>query len=188
MQPAAAIFGGTRGMPARLARGEVRYPNAVSVAPYAFALDRNRANLAAAQRFAVEQQCETAEDRLERAHRRMVHQREWQEREEPAIRRAIAECWVARAALSDRRELQVAWIERARQLDRTAPALKTTAREIAAGFFDAGSEAREREDWDMSYSLFSSAVRSDPRLAWARRYAEEARIQRLGLKTQVRAW
>ena len=187
-RPGAVVFGGAHGAPALLARGEVRYPNAVTVAPYAFALDRNRANLAEARRLALEQQCQGATARFERARRRMIHQRGWPEREEPAIRRAIAECWVARAAESDRRELQVAWIERARQLDPTAPALKTTAREIAAGFFDAGTEAREREDWDRSYELFSSAVRADPRLAWARRYAEEARIQRLGLTTPVRAW
>ncbi len=187
-RPDAAVFGGTHGTPARLARGEVRYPNAVTLAPYAFALDRNRANLAAAQRIAAERHCEGAETRFERVRRRMVHQHDRPEPEDPATRRAIAECWVARAAESDRRELQVSWIERARQLDPTAPTLKTTAREIAAGFFEAGAEAREREDWETSYSLFSSAVRADPRLAWARRYAEEARIQRLGLTTPVRAW
>jgi hypothetical protein len=187
-RPGAAIIGGMQGRPARLARGEVRYPNAVSLVPYASALDRNRANLTAAQRLATELRCEAAEARLESVRRRMVHQLAWREREEAPTRRGLAECWVARAAASDRRELQTAWIERARQLDPTTPALTTTAREIAAGFFEAGSEAREREDWDRSYSLFSSAVRADPRLAWARRYAEEARIERLGLKSPVRAW
>ncbi len=187
-RPGAVVFGGTHGTPARLAGGEVRYPNTVTLAPYAFALDRNRANLASAQRFAAERQCEAAEHRFERVRRRMVHQRDRPEGGDPATRRAMAECWIARAAETDRRELEVTWIERARQLDPTAPALETTAREIASDFFDAGAEARAREDWEASYRLFSSAVRADPRLAWARRYAEEARIQRLGLTTPVRAW
>jgi len=186
--PDAVIYGGMHGRPARLARGEVRFPNAVSLAPYPFALDRNRANSSAAQRLAVEGQCESAESRFERVRRRMVGQRGWEEDGGAGVRRSIADCWIARAAKSGDHELQAAWIERARQLDRTAPALQTTAREIAAGLFEAAAAARDREDWDRSYSLFSSAVRADPRLAWARRYAEEARIERLGLTTPVRAW
>jgi len=187
-RPGSAIFGGVRGTPERLAGGEVRFPNAVTLASYAFVLDRNHANLSTAQRLAAEQQCEGAEARFERVRRRMIHQRDWGEREQAVVRRAIAECWIARAAASERRELQTSLVERARRLDSTAPALTTTAREIAAGFFDAGNTARNREDWDASYALFSSAVRIDPRLAWARRYAEEARTQRLGLKTPVHAW
>jgi hypothetical protein len=186
--PDSVIFGGTRGKPARLARGEVRFPNAVSLAPYPFALDRNRANLAAAERLAAELQCEGAESRYERIRRRMVHQRDSLGYDEAALRRAIAECWIARAAGSNAHELQSDWIVRARQLDPTTPALQTTAREIAAGFFDAAEAARNLEDWDASYGLYSSALRADPRLAWARRYAEEVRIERLSLKTPVRAW
>jgi hypothetical protein len=189
-RPGAPLIGGTRGVAARIAAGEVRYPKAVSLAPRRFAFDRNRANLAAAEKLAGELACDGAEARWDRARRRMVHQQEWLDREGPAIRRVLAECWVARAAADgdEGREVRVAWIERARRLDPTAPSLRTTAAEIASGFYEAGIEARGREDWSASYRDFDAAVRADPRLAWARRYAEEARIRRLGLTTPVRAW
>ena len=49
----------------------------------------------------------------------------------------------------------------------------------SAGRFLEGKAARQRESWEEAYRLFSSALQADPSLAWARRYAEEARGRRL---------
>jgi tetratricopeptide (TPR) repeat protein len=166
----------------------VRFPGTVTVAPYRFVLDRNQANAAASRRLAGELECAGAEARWHRARRRMVHRSDWLEANGPDVRRALAECWVALAARSADREEQAERIARARRLDPEAPALRTTARELAAALFAAGEEAHAAEDWSESYRCFRAAVRIDPRLAWARRYAEEARIHRLALTTQVRAW
>jgi hypothetical protein len=42
-------------------------------------------------------------------------------------------------------------------------------------------KAREAQDWEKAYVAFDGAVRANPSLSWARRYAEEARDLRLGL-------
>jgi lambda repressor-like predicted transcriptional regulator len=42
-----------------------------------------------------------------------------------------------------------------------------------------GVSSPESEAWEEAYRLFSAALRVDPSLSWARRYAEEARTHRL---------
>jgi lambda repressor-like predicted transcriptional regulator len=95
------------------------------------------------------------------------------------VQRELAECW-ARSALAspDRRE-QVDRVARGWEIDHRSPLVRDAARRIGVALFDAGERARAREDWEEAYRLFADAVRADPTLAWARRYAEEARRHRL---------
>jgi hypothetical protein len=186
--PGQAVVGGRNGYVPRLAAGEVRFPKAVSVVPPGFAIERSQANRTAALRLAAESDCDRAAERWRRARNRMLGRTEWLAANRPAIDRALADCWVAHADRSDDSAEQAKLVRLARSLDPQATSANPTAHDLAAHWFERGIEARENEDWIESYRSFSAAVDIDPRLAWARRYAEEARIHRLALRTKVRAW
>jgi len=166
-------------------------------------MDRNLANFAALEKSAAKLNCAKAEARWLRIRRRMVQKKAWPDHREPAARRALAECWAQRAMASVDREEQIAWLVRARELDHRAPSLRKASRPLAGTFFEEGKIAldaarslrrasqgggaqsardvsgAEGKAWEEVYRLFSTALRVDPSLSWARRYAEEARSHRL---------
>ncbi len=104
------------------------------------------------------------------------------------------------------REEQIAALVRARELDHRAPSLREASKPLAKAVFeegkialdtarglrvasrDGGAQAArhvsrpEGEAWEEAYRLFSAALRVDPSLSWARRYAEEARGHRLSTR------
>jgi hypothetical protein len=186
--PGGPVVGGVRGVAPLVAAGEVRFPRAVAVAPFAKAMQRTRANFEALAKRAEDLDCPGAEARWLRLRRRLVGTTERVERYRPAATRALAECWARRALASSDRGEQIAWLVRARELDHRAPSLRAAAHPLADALFDEGKAAREREAWEEAYRLFTSALRVEPSRSWARRYAEEARAHRLGLKTPVHAW
>ena len=162
-----------------MARGEARFPRVVEVVSEADALERARAGFTALVDRSAELGCAEAESDWQRIRSTFVGGRRWLEGVEPQARRALAECWVGRALASRERALQVEWLERAREIDHRAPSLRRAAEPLGRKLFEAGKAARDRDDWEEAYRLFSAALRADPSLAWARRHAEEARGQRL---------
>jgi hypothetical protein len=200
------VVGGARGVPPRVEAGEVRFPRAVAVVSLEEAMDRNRANFAALEKSAAKLNCTKAEARWLRIRWRMVGKHAWPEHPGPAARRALAECWARRAMASVDREEQIAWLVRARELDRRAPSLRQASKPLAGTLFEEGKIALdaarslrrasqgggaqsardvsgpEGEAWGEVYRLFSAALRVDPSLSWARRYAEEARSHRLATR------
>jgi hypothetical protein len=205
--PHGPVVGGTRGVPPLVEAGEVRFPRAVAVVPHEEAMDRNRMNFAALEKRAENLDCAKAEARWLRIRRRMVKKTSWLDHQGPAARRALAECWARRAMASADREEQIAWLVRARELDHRAPSLREASKPLARILFEEGKTALdaarglrrtshgggaqsvrrvpslEGEAWEEAYRLFSTALRVDPSLSWARRYAEEARTHRLARKS-----
>jgi hypothetical protein len=151
-------------------------------------MQRNDANAVALERHATAGDCSGAEARWLRMRRRMVDKNAWLAHRTPGARRSLAECWARSAAESADRGEQIALLVRARELDHRAPSLRAAAPPLARALFEEGKAARDREAWEEAYHLFSDALRVEPGLAWARRYAEEARGRNLGLKTPARAW
>jgi lambda repressor-like predicted transcriptional regulator len=169
-------------------------------------MDRNRANFAALEKRAAKLDCTNAEARWLRIRQRMVQKTSWLDREGPAARRVLAECWARRAMASKGREEKIAWLVRARELDRRAPSLRDASEPLAAALFGEGKIALDtarslrrtshegceaerhvvsgpkNEAWEEAYRLFTAALRVDPSLSWARRYAEEARSHRLAAR------
>jgi hypothetical protein len=203
IQPRGPVVGGARGVPPRVEAGEVRFPRAVAVVSFEEAMDRNRANFAALEKRAAKLNCTKAEAGWLRIRRRMVQKTSWLDREGPAARRALAECWARRAMAPVDREEQIAWLARAREFDHRAPSVQEASKPLAGALFAEGKIALdaarslgrashggsaqgtrgvsspESEAWEEAYHLFSAALRVDPSLSWARRYAEEARTHRL---------
>jgi hypothetical protein len=205
-EPRGPVVGGVRGVPPRVEAGEVRFPRSVAVVSFAAAMDRNRANFTALEKRAAKLNCAKAEAAWLRIRQRMVEKGSWLDREGPAARRALAECWARRAMASKDREEQIAWLVRARELDHRAPSVREASKPLAGALFgegkialDAARDLRrtshddreqdsravsgpESEAWEEAYRLFSAALRVDPSLSWARRYAEEARAHRLAMR------
>jgi hypothetical protein len=94
---------------------------------------------------------------------------------------AIAACHLAAAAAAEGREAHVRALVAARRADRHHPAVKEQTRALAATLVAEGDTARASADWDAAYAAYHAALQLDPRLSWARRYAEEARDHRLGI-------
>ena len=87
---------------------------------------------------------------------------------------------VSKRGLALEGEASVAALEAAR---RWAPDDDTVAAVAAAAadrLYAVGVAARDAHDWQLAYASFRDTLRIDPTRAWARRYAEEARDQRLG--------
>jgi hypothetical protein len=202
-RPRDPVVGGERGVPARVQAGEVRFPRAVAVVSLERAMDRNRANFAMLEKRAAKLDCDRAEAAWRRIRERMAQHTSQLDLAAPVARRGLAECWARRALASQDREEQIAWLARARELDHRAPSLREAATPLAQALFregkialdaarslgrashDGGAEdpptasGPESEAWEETYRLFSAALRVDPSLSWARRYAEEARSHRL---------
>ncbi|MEO0603118.1 MAG: DMT family transporter, partial [Myxococcota bacterium] len=124
--------------------------------------------------------CTEAEQRWFLARKHQVADPDWREQHRDATKRALAECWAKKAADVDR-DTKVDHLVRAREHDHWAPTYRRAARALAQELYDEGLVAREQENWEAAYRLFSDAVAVDRSRSWARRYAEEARAERLGL-------
>ena len=124
--------------------------------------------------------CPQAEDAWFLARKHQVADPEWRQGHHDKMRRAFAECWARHSAGLPRSE-QVAALVRAREHDHWAPTYRQAAGALAAELYAKGLAAREAGDVETAYRAFADAVAVDRRWSWARRYAEEARAERLGL-------
>ncbi len=146
----------------------------------AAALEAAEADRAAALAAATAVRCEEAERSWFLARKHQVADREWREGHEDELERALAECW-AKHAEGRPREEQIAALIRAREHDHWSPTYLRAAGALADELHAEGLVAREAQDWEAAYRAFSDAVAVDRSRSWSRRYAEEARAERLGL-------
>ncbi|MEM6931573.1 MAG: hypothetical protein AAF602_31875, partial [Myxococcota bacterium] len=172
------------------AEGEVRHVEATGepeVAVGTLTLLSEADALAAAERdresalaSAEALRCADAEQDWFLARKHQVADPDWRKKHHDTTKRALAECWATKAADVDR-DTKVDHLVRAREHDHWAPTYRAAARALAQELYDEGLVAREKEDWERAYRRFSDAVAVDRSWSWARRYAEEARAERLGL-------
>jgi hypothetical protein len=176
---ARSVIAGPSGAGAIVAAGEVRFPGAVVVESREGLGLRNRRDLGAIARRARNLDCSGAEAGWLRVRRRFAGRPLGLAPARPEVRRTLAECWTRRAINADDDENRATWLARARVLDADAPMVREATEEIGLRFFDAGQAARELGVWDEAFRHYSWALRADPSLSWARRYAEEARAVRI---------
>ncbi|MCB9688410.1 MAG: hypothetical protein H6735_25445 [Alphaproteobacteria bacterium] len=184
--PPTVVAGGTDEVPAVLARGEVRFPGVLRVVSPE---ERDREATAALERAetaGAAGRCDEAEAAWSDA--RHLHEGDtaWAEERAAAVHTALARCWAAHSdgtAGADR----VRDLLRAHRWDFREPSTVSRSRALAAQLYEEGLAARAAEDHDLAYRRFADAVALDGRLAWARRYAEEARVERLGLRP-IEGW
>ncbi len=173
--PPHAVVGGDAGVAPRFARGEVRFPAVLQVGPgttaeraarsdYTHAIDAARAGL-----------CEDAAASWRLARWHVPNADRWIDERREDFARAEAACY-AHAALEEAdRTMAAAMLQQGRVWRwRSAPLIEAQ-RTVGAALYEQGLAAREARDWERAWRRFEAAVQADPSLAWARRYAEEAR-------------
>ena len=179
LPPDGVQFGGQGSFAPLLAHGEVVYPGALTV----LSVDDNRAaadaDRDAALANAGEGSCESGEKRWFEARMHRPRHNRWVKSEQPAIRRALAECFARRSDTLDSLDARAEALIRARELDHWAPGYRArkgaVADELMAAAHQAREAALEPADWEPAFWLFDQAVQVDRSRSWARRYAEEAR-------------
>lgn len=163
------------------AAGEVRFPGMVVEL-----VDKGRMGQEAAQDVdravadANAGHCLRAETWWRRARAHRAFSTDWQASQKPRAFPAIGACFARRSEHQARPEA-VASMRKALEWSRTNPAVMAIGSAHADVWMREGLEAREQGDIERAYGLFRDAVFVDPSRAWARRYAEELRVERLNL-------
>jgi len=165
---------------AALARGEVRWPGAVTVvAPDRAAADAEAA-LQDALSAARDGRCGEAEDAWEMARRHLAPHDPWQARAHDRLARPLARCFGGFAA-SVGGEDAVDPLLHARRWDHRDPVVQGVAERVAETLVATGDAAEADHDDEAAYAAWRDALRIDPRRTWVRRRAEAARDQVLHL-------
>ncbi|HHO50246.1 MAG TPA: hypothetical protein ENK18_05070, partial [Deltaproteobacteria bacterium] len=174
--PDGVVIGGiSPDHPARIARGEIRYQDALQILTKegraAAAVEDREAALA----LAAALRCDEAEQRWFLARKHRPTEEDWVEEHQATVRRALARCHAERSDTLESISDKVAALVRARELDHWEPTYRDRASALADDLHARGLEAREIGDWEAAYRLFADAVAVDRTRSWSRRYAEEAR-------------
>lgn len=176
--PPGVVVGGRNGK-ARVARGEARFPGAITVVSGKDADARASADARRALDEAKAGRCDEAEAAWLLARRRLPGNRKWHAERAPTIDASVARC-LARAAQADPSQA-VALLARAHQRDADNKVLREVGEPLAQALYDAGKAAMAQEDWASAYRHFSDVLRFAPHWSWARRYAEQSRDHLLGI-------
>lgn len=167
---------------ARFAAGEVRFPGAVTVVTKEEADQRSDGDLARAITSADTGDCAAALSAWEVARRRQTRRDDWLEASKLRLSPSMGRCLSQRALAADD-EAQIADLEAARVWAPADPTVRAVGAAAAARLYAEGLAARDAADWETAYARLRDTLRVDPSYAWARRYAEEARDRRLGIRS-----
>ncbi len=161
-----------------VARGEVRLPGRLTVVARA---DEDGSKEAWAETLAQAEAgaCEAAEASWIRTKRHRPIDGRWHGALEPEAKRALATCWARSAASA---EAPAPDLARAHRWDPDAPALAEVGGPVGERLWEEGLAAREAGDVETAYARFRDLLAFQPWRSWARRYAEEARDARLGVR------
>jgi len=179
--PEGVVVGGRDGEPARYANGEMRFVGALTVLSL-----EERAKVAGEERqaaldYAAHDDCEDAEHHWFLARKHREGDEEWEAEHKSTIARAMADCWANFSDDAPDRDERVRRLVKAHEWDHWAPSYLSRAETFADELESLGAVARAEERWEETYELYGQAVAVAPTRTWARRYAEEARVHRLGL-------
>jgi len=159
---------------------EVQFPGAVQIVEREEMFRLADEDVAAAIRFAKEDECAEAEQAWVRGVRHRTRNGPWRHQELQKVKAPIAECWTRAALELEGPRERAEQLRHARSWDRDSTFLASAADEVADALWPEAMAAREAEDHETAFLLFDAAVTADPSRSWARRYAEEARGARFG--------
>lgn len=161
-----------------VAPGELWYPGTLTVVPAGQELTLATADRDAAVEQAGAGACDEAAKSWTLARRHVPVNVAFRNEHRAAVRAAIARCWAQVAQQAD--DPQEA-LEKARLWDHTDALYRELRVGAADDLISQGRAAQEARDFEAAYAAFSAALRIDPTRSWARRWAEQARAERLGL-------
>jgi hypothetical protein len=157
----------------RLARGELRWAGAVTVAPLAEVSALAQRLREDAILLATEADCDAAEASLLTATRHLVsagHE------DAPEVRAALATCWATRASTETRVPVATDHISRARRWNHRHPSVVSAGRQLADRWQAEGDAALDApKNIEKAYQAYRRALIADPKRPWLRRKTEELR-------------
>lgn len=178
--PPGARVGG-QDAPPLFARGEIVFPEAVTVVKSVALEALAKEDRIQAIALADAGDCSQAEDRWLLARRRIPHDRRFSKRQEPSVHEAFARCWTRRAAQDPERAAE--HFATAHEWSPINPELQRAKQGLADDLYARGMSAREQQDWETAYRSFAAILTFAPERSWARVRAEEARDKRLGISS-----
>jgi len=161
----------------RFAKGEVRLPQRIRVVATREE-DGAEPSWQHTLELAAQGACAEAEAAWIRTKRHRPIDGRWHGSLAPHAHRALATCWAQRA---DGSSDPVHDLARAHRWDWEAPALAEAGEPVGERLWSEGMAARARGDSETAYARFRDVLSFQPWRSWARRYAEEARDERLGV-------
>jgi hypothetical protein len=123
--------------------------------------------------------CEEAERRWVLAKRHYPRDESWATARAVGFRRMLADCWARRAEAEPDRAPEL--LALAHRWDHHSVELARVGAPVGDRLWAEGIAARAAGDAEAAYAAFTALLRFEPWRSWARRYAEEARDERLGL-------
>lgn len=167
---------------ARVSTAEVRWPDVVRVVTPDVTADKIEEHLADLRDAAAAGRCDDAERawRHARAYRSMddswlaVHVPEWE--------RLMGVCWVVRSEQAPDRAARIRALSIARDWDHWNRDQWRLAAPLADERMAEGEAALVSGDAEVAYAAFRDVLALDATRSWARRYAEDARNLRLGIR------
>ena len=117
--------------------------------------------------------------RRARAHRAVSS--DWIRHHRDELFPVLARCFARRGARYEDRQRAVQAFRRARRYSRTDPEVVLLGEQVADRWIEQGLDLREAGEKEAAYARFRDALHVAPQRAWARRWAEELRVERLGL-------
>lgn len=185
--PRRAVVGGVGDEPARFAVGEIRFPGIVRIGPPGTGERAAKADFDRAVQAAQEGRCEDAERSWSLARRHIPRAEQWHETHRAELADFMSDCWVGQAAAETDPHAAVPHMKRAKFWNHRNPNFWEQAAVTGDRLFQEGMGHKAAEDWTAAFEAFLHAVEVNPTLAWARRYAEEARDHRLGIDPESEA-
>ncbi len=179
--PAGMVVAGWNDVEPRVAMGEVRFENIVTIGSAGAGWRGARADLDRAHESARQGRCEDAENDWTLARRHLPRATGWHEQQAGDLAPAMASCYAGRALETDDLFAAAALLGLGRTWDRHREELLAATRTVGEELYAMGQAARGEGRWQEAFEAFDAAVEANPSLSWARRYAEEARDHRLGI-------
>jgi hypothetical protein len=161
----------------RLAAGEARWEDAITVLPRAEASARADAALSDAVAAVAGRPCSVDSTVFRAAHGFLPHNHPWHAAARERYRAPLAACLAERAA----REQNPAWVAEARRLAPFDASVALAAAALADLAQAAGEDAFAKGDLDTAHRAWLHALTADPTRSALRRRIEEIRDRRLGL-------
>ena len=185
--PADAVVAGLNGVEPRFAKGEVRFADVLVIGESGTGERQAQADFDRALAHIKTGDCDRAETAFRLARHHLPKATGWHDEHRETIAPELARCWALVAAEKVNAFDAIAPLRRGRAWQHNQRDLVAVQEQIGALLYEEGLAYRESRDWESAFDAFLGAVQAQPYLAWARRYAEEARDYRMGIDPESEA-
>jgi hypothetical protein len=168
-------------VPGRVIAGEVRFPAALTLGGEGTSERESERDVERARTLAAQARCPEALAAWMDARLHQPKNAAWTTAKRAELAPDFAACWLNRGEEAQDDEAAAQHIALARFWQPRSADVWKAADEVGPMLVTRADAARDENDWSTAYRLYTAALAAKPTLAWARRYAEDARDHVLGL-------